>query len=322
VSLLPILNKCAGVCIDARPTMNTTDDLNWDDLRYFLRAAQAQTLAGAARELGVEHSTIGRRLSSLENALGQALVLRNPDGLELTPAGERVLPLVLEVERAVLAVQNVVQGQVRIRLAVPSGMTAFFTSALARLHVAHPHLALEIVSGARPVDLHKGEADVALRMGPVSDPDLVARKLGEAGWALFASEHYLAKKPAPADIDDLTGHDVIAADPSMAAASFARWMEERAARATVILRSREMMDALAAVRSGLGLGVLPCGLGDSEPTLRRLSGVLGSGDFSVVYRREARLSPSLRAVVDFAMEIVAEHGDLFAGRRPRADQGR
>ena len=298
--------------------MPNADDLNWDDLRYFLRAAQSHTLAGAARTLGVEHSTIGRRLTALERTLGAPLVLRKPDGLQLTPLGERVLPLVVEVERGVVAIQDVVShGQVRVRLAVPSGMTQLFASALARLRLEHPHVALEIVSGARPVDLHKGEADVAIRSGVVTDPDLIARKLTDAGWALFASEHYLARKAAPIDLDDLAGHEVIAFDPSMASTPIARWIEERAARATVVLRSREMTDVLAAARSGLGLAVLPCSLGDTDPGLVRLSDVLGSNPMSLVYRRESRHSASHRAVLDFALEVVAEHGELFAGRRPR-----
>ena len=91
-------------------SVSTPDDLNWDDLRYFLRAAQSHTLAGAARALGVEHSTIGRRLAALEQALGAPVVLRNPDGLQLTPLGERLLPLVVEIERGVVAIQDVVGG--------------------------------------------------------------------------------------------------------------------------------------------------------------------------------------------------------------------
>lgn len=307
------VHECTGVLV------STPDDLNWDDLRYFLRAAQSQTLAGAARALGVEHSTIGRRLTALEQALGAPVVLRNPDGLQLTPLGERLLPLVVEVERGVVAIQDVVEhGQVRVRLAVPSGMTQLFTGALARLRVEHPHVALEIVSGARPVDLHKGEADVALRSGVVTDPELVARKLCDAAWALFASAHYLARKPPPIDPDDLSGHDVIAFDPSMASVPIARWVEERASRATVVLRSREMTDILAAARSGLGLAVIPCSLGDTEPGLVRVSEVLGSNPMSLVYRRESRHSASHRAVLDFAIEVMSEHGDLLAGRRPQA----
>src|SRR4030095_9713363 len=82
------------------------DDFNWDDLRFFLRAAQTRTLAGAARSIGVEHTTIGRRLSALERALGAPLVLRGPDGLRLTPLGERLVPLGHAVERGRLDVRE------------------------------------------------------------------------------------------------------------------------------------------------------------------------------------------------------------------------
>ena len=110
--------------------MASKDALDWDDLRYFLEAVRASTLAGAARALGVEHTTIGRRLSALERALGASLVLRSPDGLRLTPLGERILPRVEEVERAVSAVREVLRAEeTRVRLAVPSGFTPLFTDA-------------------------------------------------------------------------------------------------------------------------------------------------------------------------------------------------
>src|SRR5262245_14168671 len=197
--------------------MPDADDLDWDDLRYFLRAANARTLAGAARRLGVEHSTIGRRLSALERALGAPLVLRGPDGLTLTPLGEEVAPLAAEVERAVLAVcERVVSRREHVRLAVPSGFTGFFAERIAQLRAERPRLLVEILSGARAVDLKRGEADLAIRIGPVTDGDLVMRKLCEVGWSLYASKAYLARHPLPADVHDLSGHEVIVYDGSLA----------------------------------------------------------------------------------------------------------
>jgi DNA-binding transcriptional LysR family regulator len=141
--------------------MAGADDFNWDDLRYFLRAAQSKTLAGAARAMGVDHSTIGRRLTALERALGAPLVIRGPDGLQLTPLGETVAPLVEQVERAVLAVHHqVTQQKVRVRVAMPTGFTKLFTARLAQLRAEHPALSLELLSDARLVDLKKGEADL------------------------------------------------------------------------------------------------------------------------------------------------------------------
>jgi len=94
-------------------------ELDWDDLRYFLRAMQTRTLAGAARAMGVEHTTIGRRLTALERALGASLLLRGPDGLHPTALGEQLAPLVMDIERTVDTLRaQVVAHTSRVRLAV------------------------------------------------------------------------------------------------------------------------------------------------------------------------------------------------------------
>ena len=292
-------------------------EVDWDDLRYFLRAARAKTLAGAARAMRVEHTTIGRRLSGLERALGVALVLRGPDGLRLTSVGESVLPLVEEVERAVAAVRELVGlRRGRVRLAVPSGFTKLFTTGLAQLCRDHPGLSLELVSGSRPVDLKRGEADLAIRSGPIEDQDLVARKLCESGWSLYASQGYLDRRPAPQDPDDLSRHDVIGYAAGLAAVPAAKWIEERMAGATIVLRSREMSDMVAAAITGIGLAVLPCLFGDSEPALRRLTAeVVATRKLSLVHRREATRSKEVRAVMRFVVDVIREHADQIRGLR-------
>ncbi len=294
------------------------EEVNWDDLRYFLGAVRAGTLAGAARLMGVEHTTIGRRLASLERALGGAFVLRSPDGLKLTPLGEKVLPLVENVERAVHQVNEAARSQkVRVRLAVPSGFTRFFTAGLARLRTEHPEITLELVSGARPVDLKKGEADLAIRSGPINDDELVARKLGESGWSLYASDAYLARHAEPIDLERLRGHALIGYDPSLAAVPAAKWIEERGNTAAIVLRSREMTDMAAAAATGVGIAALPCGLGDEEPGLRRLTReVIATRPFSLVYRREAKLSDQVRAVIDFVIGVMEEAAPRMSGLPP------
>jgi DNA-binding transcriptional LysR family regulator len=292
--------------------------LNWDDLRYFLRAAQTKTLAGAARAMGVEHTTIGRRLSALEHALGAALVMRGPEGLTLTPLGERVAPMVQDLERGVLAVFELATLQIeRVRLAVPSGFTNLLTPRLAQLRDQHPKLSLELLSGARAVDLKRGEADLALRVGPVADPDLVARKLGELGWSLYAAHSYLARRPANADPTDLSGHDVIGYGAGLASVPAAKWLEEHAAAAKIVVHSNESTAMLAAAVDGLGLAVLPCYLSDPEPALVRLTpDVLATRPASLVYRREVRRSAPVRAIIRFVVEVMREHADLLSGVQP------
>jgi len=252
--------------------MAADEELDWNDLRYFLRAAQAGTLAGAARTMGVDHSTIGRRLASLERAFGAALVIRAPDGLHLTPLGESLVPLVENIERAVsTAYGHASQRQARVRVAMPTGFTRLFSANLGPLRSTHPQLILEFLTGAAPVDLKRGQADLAIRSGPVADQELIARPLGKSGWSLYAAPAYLARRGTPSDLDDLSGHDLIGFDPAFLAVPAAQWIEQRAHGATVILRSREMSDMQAAALSGAGLALLPCLAADSEANLVRLT---------------------------------------------------
>jgi len=292
-----------------------TEDLDWDDLRYFLAAVRAGTLAAASRALKVQHTTIGRRLSSLEEALGAPLVLRGPEGLKLTPLGEAAAPLVERVEQAVAAVRDQVSARrARVRLAVPSGFTKLFTSRIAELQKEHPNLALELVSGARPVDLKRGEADLAVRVGAIADKELVARKLCESGWALYAADTYLARRGAPRDLGDLAGHDVIGFDPSLARVPAARWLEARCANANVVMRSREVTDMLAAALSGVGLCALPCLVADAEPTLARLTTeLIARPTISLVYRREVKLSREVRAVIRMVVDVMRENEGRIRG---------
>jgi DNA-binding transcriptional LysR family regulator len=296
--------------------MSTDGELDWDDLRYFLRAVQAGTLAGAARAMAVDHSTIGRRLSALERALGAPLVIRAPDGLHLTPLGASLLPLAEEVERAVLALHGrATQRPSRVRLAMPTGFTALFSAELGRLRAAHPQLTLELLTGARPVDLQRGEADLAIRSGAVG-AELIARPLGDSGFSLYAAPSYLARRGPPTDVDDLNGHDVIGFDPSLQQVSTAQWLEQHARGATLVLRSRELADMQAAATSGVGLALLPCLAADAEPGLQRLTPrVLVRLPLSLVYPREARLSQPVQAVIGFVLDVMREHASRIAGTR-------
>jgi len=291
------------------------DDFNWDDLRYFLCAAQTKTLAGAARSMGVEHSTIGRRLSALERALGGALVLRGREGLTLTPLGQRLLPLVQQVERAVLAARAAAKSErARVRLSVPQALTALFMQALAQLRCDHPEISLEIISDNRPPDLKRGEVDLAVMVRAVLDEDLVRRSLGEVGWSLYAADSYLARRPGPIDPDDLTGHEIVALNTESKAAPAAKWLAEHAAKATVVSRSNASASLVAAAVAGAGLALLPCFLADAEPALKRLTpAVLTRHSVSLIYRREVRLAEPVRVVIRFVIDVMREHAERIGG---------
>ncbi len=298
------------------------DRLDWNDLRYFLAVARSGTLAGAARLLGVKHSTVSRRLTALENAIGAALLVRGETGVQLTPLANGLVPRAEAVERAVLELQASARSQGGpIRVAVPTGLMNLFTphlpELLAELRRKYPETSLEFLSAIRPVDLAKGEADLAIRVGPVTDEALVARKIGESGWSLFAAPDYLARRTAPTDPRNLSGHDVLGFNPEFASLPGAKWIAAHGAGANIALLHRGIEDLVASAVAGLGLAVLPCIMGDREPRLQRVtSEILGRQTLSIVYRREVMLSQPIQEVIRFITGVLRNHTRIMSGAAP------
>jgi DNA-binding transcriptional LysR family regulator len=292
------------------------DEIDWNDLRYFLAAARAKTLAGAARALGVEHSTIGRRLTTLEETLGASLVTRGPEGLALTAVGRKVVPLLEDIERVVLAAKELAASEkTRVRLATPSGFSRILSPHLGAFQAQHPGVTIELMGSSRMVDLKKGEADVAIRQGPSEDEDLVAKTIGDVQWSLYAADTYLGRHPAPVDPRELAGHDLLGFEAQLSGVPGARWIEQHGKGANIIMRCREVSDMLAGCVAGIGLAVLPCTATASEPSLRRLTGeVLGNSKLCIVYRKEVLLAEPIRAVIEFVTAVMRDYLQSIPGR--------
>jgi DNA-binding transcriptional LysR family regulator len=300
------------------------DVLDWNDFRYFLAIARAGTFAGAARELGVEHTTVGRRLTALETALGTRLFIRGPEGLTLTPAGREVLPLAEELAARAQAIERRVSGQDSrvegvVRLSVSEALSGYFVKQTATLRDLHPGLTVEMLIGNHASDLLRGEADLAIRARPVTEPDLVARKLVCAGWSMYASAGYVARRGSPPDPESLGGHDVIAFDDSMASTPGGSWFGAHAKGCNVALRGNSVVAVLNAAICGMGVAVIPCFLGEQEPQLRRLTPrILGARDvFLVVHPDLARVA-RVRAVMDFIVALFERDLALWTGVVPPA----
>jgi DNA-binding transcriptional LysR family regulator len=291
------------------------EKLDWNDLRHFLAAMRAGTLAGAARALGVKHSTVGRRLTALERALGAAVMIRGEHGLQLTTLGQKLVPHAEAIERSVLELQGQVTSETsRVRIAVPTGLVKPFTPHIAQFRRDHPDISLEFLASSLPADLNKGEAELALRVGPFAgvdpsvDENLVTRKMGNLAWSLFASPIYLARHPAPPDPRDLSGHEVLGFHSRLAALAGAKWIAEHGAGASIVLINREIVEMITAAVAGVGLAVLPCIVADGEPGLQRLTPeILGQTPLSVVYRREVALNRSVLIVIRFVIDTLRAH---------------
>ncbi|HTQ03622.1 MAG TPA: LysR family transcriptional regulator [Polyangiaceae bacterium] len=296
--------------------------LDWNDLRYLLAIARHGTLAGAARALGVEHTTVGRRLGSLETALEAKLFTRSPDGFALTPAGREIVPLAEAMERSATAIERRVSGEDtrvagNVRLTTSEALSGYLVTQFSELRERHPELVVEILSGNRAYDLLRGEADLAVRVRETTEPELVARRIATAGWSLYASPSYVERKGAPADPEVLAGHDVVGFDQSLAFVPGALWLEEHAAGASVVLRGNSIVAALNAATFGVGIAVLPCFLADPETRLVRLTArVVGSRDVSLVVHPDLAKVARVRAVMDCVVAAFARDAALWSGAGP------
>lgn len=252
---------------------------NWDDLKPFLAVARCGSTTAAAKELGVDQSTVQRRLAELEMRLGQPLVKREPRGYRLTAYGVTLLPLAQKVEQQVAALEERIRQASRevngiLRLTCPEPIVARITASplLDHLRTRAPGLRLEFVTTDRYVDLRQGEADVALRSGDTTDGHLVGRKVGESYWAVYAGRGYVARRGAPRSVEATVGHDWIILDASMTGHRSLAWLQQVAPHALVAVTAGSVLGLVHAAKGNAGLAALPTALGDSEPELVRLFG--------------------------------------------------
>lgn len=293
--------------------------LDWNDLRYFLAVSSAGTLVGAARELGVEHTTVSRRLAALERALETRLFIRGPEGLTLTAAGVDLLAPAEEMQRNADAIERLVAGQDQkiegqVRLTIPEAMNTYALQALAGLRERHPGLLVEVLSDNRDLDIRRGEADLAIRIRDIADPDLIGRRIGSSTWALYAAPAYIERKGSISSADQLRGHDLIQYDASLARIPGAVWLAAHAHEANVVVRGNSVAAVSDAATIGFGIAALPCFLGDHNPALRRFYPErIGAADIMLVVHPDLARVARVRATMDFIVELFVRDAALFTG---------
>ncbi len=247
----------------------------WDDVRFFLAVSRAGSLSGAARALGVGHVTVGRRITLLEKQLGVTLLHRTPDGFVATSAGEAILRQCAAMEAAALTLERVVAGrdalvEGSVRVATTDGLAyQLVAPAIAALRETHPELQVDLMTGTRSLDIARREADLAVRFARPQASDLICRKLGEVGFALYASKHYLARKGVPKPGQGLAGYDLITFTGAPAPMS-PFFMGESLDGARIALRCDNPFVQLRAAANKGGIAEAACFLGDAVPDLVRV----------------------------------------------------
>ena len=311
-------NPHSGVAMP-RPLPRTVD---WNDLRYLLAvAAHGGTLA-AGRALGVDASTVQRRLAELERRVGAPLVQRQTGGYRLTDFAQALLPAAKVVEQAVHAFEQQVERARRdaarvLRVTCPQPLVHRITHArlLDEFHARHPDVRVEFVMSDRYVDLAKGEADVALRSGDTDDGALVGRKIGDSLWAVYASRAYVARHGRPQRVEDLAAHALVGFDTSLRGHRASLWLREVAPDARLAARSDSVLGLLYSAKAGIGIAPLPTALGDAEPDLVRVLGPVAAMTriWRVLTTRELRHTPAVEAFFDFLTEDVDRLRPIITG---------
>ena len=284
--------------------------LDWDDLRYFLAVARRGNLTGAAKDLRVAQSTVGRRLASLEECLSVRLLHRTPDGYRLTLAGEtvrtqaeRVEAEVLVVERAVGGQDERMQGVVRVTCTETLAVHILAPCFVALQH-HHPDLQIELVPNPAEVSLSMREADIAIRLTPSDSNDLVVRRIGRMAFGLYASPLYLQRHGRPDFETGCAGHWLMTSVEDGDGDEQARWAIGLASRARPGLQTTSHEALVVAARSGGGLACVACFRADRDPSLIKLATPVSAppADVCVLVHKDSRGTPRIRA----ASAIIAE----------------
>lgn len=288
--------------------------MEWSDVRIFLAVARCGSLGAAARTLQLSHPTVGRRLRALEEEIGQVLFQRHSDGVVLTQPGEAILRLAEEMEANALAIQRRLvgaRGQFEGELRISSAgwfATYVLPPVLQELSRDYPGVVPKLIASHRSFDLSRGEADIAFRVVPFDEPNVVQRRLMRMTYGLYAHDGV-----AEPQRGDGAGSALLLMDTSEYSYPDVDWIQEMLPRARAVFSSncRSLQARLCA--QGLGVAVLPRPVGDQTPGLRLID--LGveppSRDFWVGYHRDLRQIKPLRAMADIAVRLLggAEFAD-------------
>jgi DNA-binding transcriptional LysR family regulator len=304
--------------IQIRIMTAANSSLDWDDVRVFLAVARHGSLRAAGRALGLSQPTIGRRLATFEATFGgPTLFDRLPEGLRLNAAGDALMSAAEELESAALALERrraaaspALSGTVRVSVGEWGG--AFLARHLDQSSETGlpPTLTLELVESWETANLARRDADLALRHGVPEGGNLYVSKVGVIDCAVYC-------RCDGRVYDPLRGAAWVTYPEEQSHVITARWVDQqlRTMGGNVALRASTLPLRAAAVRAGIGVGLLPCFLGDADSTLDRITPPVPElgAEYWVIVHRDLRRAACVRAVIDWIRRVFDERRDELAG---------
>lgn len=292
--------------------------MNWDDVRMFLAVARTGQILAASKRLGLNHATLSRRVTALEETLKTRLLVRRPNGCELTAEGEIFLAAAERMETEMLAAQSQI-GRIdtaiagTVRIGAPDGFgVSFLAPRLGRLTARYPELKLQLVPVPRSFSLSQREADIAITIERPEQGRLVSSKLTDYTLGLYASSAYLAQHGTPQTIDDLKHHRRIGYVEDLIFTPSLNFSAEIMRSWDASFEISSATGQTEAVRSSAGIGILHNYIARHTPELERiLPETTIRRAYWTTYHESARDLVRVRTVVAFLQELVAAEHQMF-----------
>jgi DNA-binding transcriptional LysR family regulator len=296
--------------------------LSWDDLRIIRAIGQNGALAPAATMLCINSSTIARRLSKVEAALGVTLFDRRRTGYMATTAGDELIALAERVELDIVSVARRVSGHVQghvgeLRVTTSDSLLLhFLTPIIADFKAQNPAVRVEMIVGNDSLNLARGESDIAIRATETPPENLFGRKVASIAWAPYTRLPDLGD--AGSNTEAFYDRPWVSFGGKLSGLKAYKFVEEHVSRDNIAYRTDSVAGAAAAIAAGLGAGFLPCMLGDITPDLVRIGPVESalSDELWLLTHPDLRKSGRIFAFMTHCTEAISRHRPLVEGQRP------
>ncbi|MDW8844567.1 LysR family transcriptional regulator [Erwinia sp. MMLR14_017] len=284
--------------------------MEWSDVRIFLAVIRNGSFGEAARSLGVSHPTVGRRIKALEDEAQQALFRRTRDGLVLTDTGDAVLNMAESMENSALAMERRLAGNHErlegiLRISSAEWFAGYVLApVLTELTRRHPAIVPEVIASYRLLNLSRRDADVAFRLVPFTEPDIVQRRLMSISYGIYGTpETVHAMQNDPASVGLILMNTAQSHFPDVA------WLLDRYPLSRRVFTSTSRAVQAQMCLRGMGIAVLPRPLGDAISELQRIQTTEQppSRDIWVGYHHDLRHMDRLRAMLDIADTLLSDY---------------
>lgn len=288
--------------------------MNWDDLRLFLAVARSGSISSGARQLDLQHSTVSRRMRKLEKELRVRLFDKVPSGYTLTSEGKALKARAADIERAFLAVDDTLAGKdqhpsgpLRVT-AIDNMASTILMPMFARFSQSYPDICLHLMVSNTDVSLSQREADIAIRLTNTPPDTLIGKRVATVSSAIYGSRNYLRRLHEKGNEAEWIGVDCCQFHRS--------WTRQECNKATHRFSVDDTLLTQAALREGLGIAILPCFMGDTDPALARYSEPRPEWDLGLWVLNHPDLKRTARVLAfrDFISTEIKQQEHVFLGQ--------